>query len=107
MGRRRQLASLLKAIPGEISKIEYQLISAYFHTMALTLDQIVEEARRLPAEQKAELVDRLTSDLHAVSDVESAWRHELRRRVQEIESGQVTGIPGEIVSARIRKIVGR
>jgi hypothetical protein len=29
------------------------------------------------------------------------------RRVEEIRSGKVQGIPGEIVSARIRKIVGR
>jgi len=97
----------LKAIFYEISKIEYRSKSAYIRTMALTLDQIVEEARHLPAEQKAELVDRLTSDLHSASEVESTGRHELRRRVQEIETGQVTGIPSETVTARIRKIVGR
>lgn len=75
--------------------------------MTLTLDQLVEAARHLPADQKAELVDRLASELHPEPAVESAWRIEVRRRVQEIELGQITGIPGETVAARVRKIVGR
>jgi putative addiction module component (TIGR02574 family) len=75
--------------------------------MVLTLNQLVEAARHLPAEQKAELVDRLTSELQSVPEVESAWRAEVRRRLQEIESGQIKGIPGETVTARVRNIVGR
>ena len=39
--------------------------------------------------------------------METAWKTEVDRRVEEIQSGQVQGIPGEEVSARIRKIVGR
>ena len=75
--------------------------------MPMTLDQIVEEARRLPPEQVIELVDRLTEELHVSPKIEAEWRAETRRRVAEIESGQETGIPGEVVSARIRRIVGR
>jgi putative addiction module component (TIGR02574 family) len=75
--------------------------------MTLTLDQLVEAARHLSAEQQAELVDRLASELRPETEVESAWRAEVRRRVQAIEQGQVQGIPGETVSARVRKIVGR
>ncbi len=77
--------------------------------MPITLDQIVEEARRLPREQVAELVDRLTLTLHQAMDpaVEDAWKEEARRRVAEIESGSVQGVPGEEVSARVRRIVGR
>jgi hypothetical protein len=36
-----------------------------------------------------------------------AWRSTVTRRVEEIRSGMEQGIPGEVVSARIRKIVGR
>jgi putative addiction module component (TIGR02574 family) len=39
--------------------------------------------------------------------VEEAWRQESRRRVAEIESGQVTAVPGEEVSRRVRQIAGR
>ncbi len=77
--------------------------------MPITLDQIIEEARRLPREQVAELVDRLTLTLHQAMDpaVEDAWKEETGRRVAEIESGSVQGIPGEEVSARVRRIVDR
>ncbi len=77
--------------------------------MPMTLDQIIEEAHRLPREQVAELVDRLTPELHQTIDpsLEAAWKQETRRRLKEIESGSVQGVPGDEVSARIRKIVGR
>ena len=75
--------------------------------MPVTLDQIIEEARQWPAEQVAELVDRLTQQLHATPEIDAAWRSETRRRLAEIESAQVQGVPGEVVSDRVRRIVGR
>ena len=80
----------------------------YIHTVAITLEQIIEEARHWPPEKVGELVGRLTEDLH-VSDPETdaAWQAEIGRRVDDIKSVKVKGIPGEEVSARIRKIVGR
>ncbi len=75
--------------------------------MPMTLEQIVEEARRLPDEQVAELVDRLSQRLHLSPDIEESWKAETRRRVADIEAGRVQGIPGADVSARIRQIVGR
>lgn len=77
--------------------------------MPITLDQIIEEARHLPREQLVELVDRLTLSLHGSTDadVEDGWKTEVRRRVAEIENGEVEGIPGDEVSERVRRIVGR
>ena len=75
--------------------------------MPMTLDEIVKEARHLSTEQVAELVDRLSEGLHLSPGMEESWKAETRRRVAEIEAGKVKGIPGEEVSARIRKIVGR
>ena len=77
--------------------------------MPMTLDQIVEEARHWPCEQVAELVDHLTLELHQRTDpsIEDAWKEEIRRRVAELESGQVAAIPGEEVAQRVRQIVGR
>ncbi len=80
----------------------------YFQSMPLTPDQIVEEVRHWPAQCVTDLLDRLTTTLHADdSGVEGAWKQEARRRITEIESGAAQGIPGEAVSARIRKLVGR
>ena len=74
----------------------------------LTLEQIIEDTRHWPPEKVGELVGRLTEDLHASDpETEAAWKAEIDRRIEEIQSGEVQGIPGEEVSARIRKIVGR
>ena len=77
--------------------------------MLITLDQIVEETRQWPQDVVAELVDRIMLAKHGglAPQVEAAWRPVIARRVEEIRSGKVQGIPGEEVSARIRKIVGR
>ena len=75
--------------------------------MPMTLEQLVEEARHLPTQQVAELVDRLSEGLRLSPGIEEGWIAETRRRVADIEAGRVQGIPGPEVSARIRKIVGR
>ena len=76
--------------------------------MPMTPDQIVEEVRHWPQGQVTELLDRLAGTLQpADSALEQAWKQETRRRIAEIESGAVRGIPGEEVSNRIRQIVGR
>jgi putative addiction module component (TIGR02574 family) len=76
--------------------------------MPITLDQIVEETRHWTPEKVGELVERLSGDLHACEpEIAAAWQTEVGRRIAEIQSGKVRGIPGEEVSARVRKIVGR
>ncbi len=75
----------------------------------MTIEQIVEETRLWPDDVVAELVDRIMLAKHGVEDaaLSPAWSATVARRVEEIRSGKVEGIPGEVVSARIRKIVGR
>lgn len=76
--------------------------------MPMTLDQIVEETKHWPPEKVGELLDRLTEDLHACEpEIEAAWKKEVNRRVAEIESGKVKGVPAEKVSARIQKTLKR
>ena len=79
-----------------------------FLPMPMTLDQIVEETRQLPADVVAELVDRILLARHGgiEPEVEAAWKTEIDRRIEEIESGKVQGIPVEESLARIRKIAG-
>ena len=76
--------------------------------MPMTLDEIVEETRHWPPERVGELVGRLTEDLHTSDpETETAWKTEIDRRIEEIQSGKIKGIPAEEVSARIRKILAR
>jgi putative addiction module component (TIGR02574 family) len=76
--------------------------------MSMTLQQIVSEARQLPRDQISELFDLLLAESFAQPDPENdaAWRVETSRRVAEIQSGRVKGIPGEQVMAELRQIVG-
>jgi putative addiction module component (TIGR02574 family) len=76
--------------------------------MALTLDQIVEEVRGWPQDRVVELLDRLAPVVgEEDTAVSQTWKEETRRRIKEIERGEVEGIPGEKVSAKIRRLVGR
>jgi hypothetical protein len=77
--------------------------------MSLTLDQIVEETRQLPADTVAELVDRIMLAKHGglTPEREAAWGDAAARRSAELDSGREKLVPGHEVSARIRQIVGR
>jgi hypothetical protein len=74
----------------------------------ITLDQIVEETREMPTEVVAELIDRIMAARHGTieSSVAAAWRIETDRRIEQIESGTVRGVPLEESLARARKIAG-
>ena len=77
--------------------------------MPITLDQIVEETREMPAEVVAELIDRILVARHGGIEpaVAESWKTEIDRRIAEIESGKVKGVSPEKVSTRIKKILKR
>jgi putative addiction module component (TIGR02574 family) len=74
----------------------------------MTVDQIVEETRKLPQDARAEIVERILLDSHGGIEpqIDDAWKQETRRRVSEIQSGHAKGIPLEDALAEARKIVG-
>jgi putative addiction module component (TIGR02574 family) len=76
--------------------------------MPISIDQIVEETREMPPEVVAELVDRIMIARHGGIDPTAAqsWKTEIDRRIAEIESGKVKGVPLEESLARARKIAG-
>ena len=77
--------------------------------MAITLDEIVEETAQLPEDVAAELVERILVKRHGSIEprVEAAWKAETSRRVAEITSGQVAGIPLEESLARASCVLRR
>ena len=78
------------------------------NTVPLTLEQIVEEARHWPPEKVGELVGRLTKDLHASDpETEAAWKTEINRRLEEIQTGKVQGIPVEEVFEKAKRLLRR
>ena len=77
--------------------------------MAITLDQIVEETRALPADVVAELVDRIYLARHGkiVPEIDAAWKTKIDRRIEEIQTGKVEGIPAEEVFEKAKRILRR
>jgi len=77
--------------------------------MPMTVEELVTEARRLPAAQVSELLDRLVAELPGgiAPEIETAWVDEAARRIEEIDSGKIQGVPADAVFARARKILGR
>ncbi|MFW5926369.1 MAG: addiction module protein [Myxococcota bacterium] len=57
--------------------------------MPRTYDQILAEARKLPAEERERLVDELAAGLHAPADLSPEWKREIRSRIEQIERGEV------------------
>lgn len=75
--------------------------------MTQAVAQILEEAEQLSAVERAELADRIVESLaHDIPpDIAAAQITEVRRRIAQVESGEVTIIPGDEALARVRQIV--
>ena len=66
--------------------------------------ELLRDALALPAEARAVLIESLIDSLdHAVDDgAEEAWREEILRRLQQVDSGAVQLIPWVDASRRLR-----
>jgi putative addiction module component (TIGR02574 family) len=66
--------------------------------------EIEAKALQLPPKERAQLAERLISSLDPESDrdAEQAWIEEAERRLDELESGKVAGIPAEQVLEKAR-----
>jgi len=59
--------------------------------------ELLDAALRLPEDARADLATRLLESLEPAEegDVEAAWAEEIKRRVDDLESGRETAIPLE------------
>lgn len=66
--------------------------------MTAEVSEILKKALALPPEARAALADSLLESLDEVpidKDVEATWSEEIKRRIEEIDSGKVKPIPWE------------
>ena len=77
--------------------------------MSMTVDQLVSEARQLPLDLRAELLDRLGESMHgeAPPEVAAEWNRVALDRLAAVDSGRSQTHPGEEVLARMRQRIGR
>ncbi len=65
--------------------------------MSSNLDQLTADAMKLPLRERVQLAQRLVStiDGEVESDTEALWFAEAERRLEELRSGKVQGIPAD------------
>jgi putative addiction module component (TIGR02574 family) len=71
--------------------------------MSRDAGEILKEALALPPEARAALADYLWDSLdpEVDPDVEESWRHEIRRRLAQLDSGAVAAVPWAEARARL------
>jgi len=76
-----------------------------------SVTEIESALEKLPVEAQREVAAWLDSRLPPVgfddADVEDAWADTVKRRMEDLDSGRVQGVPAEQVFARARSILGR
>lgn len=66
--------------------------------------EIIQEATALPYEERAIIVDSLLKSLNMPDkDIEKGWVSVAHNRLEELCSGRVKAVPGDVVFANIRK----
>ena len=78
----------------------------------MSVEQLEQSVLQLSPEERRRFLDWMYAHEHELvgtsdATIDQAWKQETRQRIAEIESGAVKGIPGEEVSAKIRRIAGR
>jgi len=75
--------------------------------MEHSYEEVHQLAHLLPEEQRIQLANSLYESVEAEegeeseAEVSAAWGEEIKRRLDEIDSGQVEMIPGEVVLAEM------
>jgi putative addiction module component (TIGR02574 family) len=75
----------------------------------MTIEQLERQLLELPANERARIARRLIESLDDPADkvdegaVETAWKVEIERRIEQMDRGEVEMIPAEEVFAKIRE----
>lgn len=66
--------------------------------------KLIDEALSLPVEERAFIADSLLKSLNMPDEaIDKKWIEVAKRRLHELKSGKVQGIPGEEVFAKVRE----
>jgi putative addiction module component (TIGR02574 family) len=74
--------------------------------MSSLIDELTRKARSLAPEERVRLAEELLSSVQdSDEEIEAAWEAEIKRRLDEVESGTAKLIPAEEVFAEIRALL--
>lgn len=72
-------------------------------TATLPFDALLQDALRLPVEERSRMASRLIESLDEDVAVSPAWQAEIQRRVQGVRQGTLRTLPHEEVMAEARQ----
>jgi hypothetical protein len=78
--------------------------------MATSVEQLAEQALKLPSESRARLADLLlveSLDAGELGRIDRLWTAEAKRRRNEVRAGRVKTIPGDQARRKVRDAVRR
>ena len=75
-----------------------------------TVERVEAVIRRLPRNARQQVAERLNAQLWPsgfAPEVETAWADTVKRRLDDLDSGRVQGVPAAQVFARARRVLAR
>jgi putative addiction module component (TIGR02574 family) len=71
----------------------------------MTIRALEKEVLDLPPQSRVRFAEKIIESVDDFTsrEIETAWAHEIGRRVQDIESGKVKGIPAKQAMAKARR----
>lgn len=73
--------------------------------MTASVQAIASEALKLSAEERAELIETLIASVEIADSLHPDWEAEIARRLDDLEGGRTSLIPGGQVLAEIRALI--
>ncbi|MBX3175726.1 MAG: addiction module protein [Candidatus Hydrogenedentes bacterium] len=69
----------------------------------MSTEDLIDEVTMLPVEERLRIVDALLKSMNTPDpEVDKAWANAAQRRLEELDSGKVEAIPGEVVIEQVR-----
>jgi len=81
--------------------------------MTVAAKKLAEQVLALPESDREKLFRLLRDSLPAETETlsreewDEAWKKELEKRIEEMESGEDTGVPLEVIWEDLRKLTGK
>ena len=69
----------------------------------MRLQDLIDEARALPVDERAMLVESLLKSLNPIeASIDEKWAEVAESRLEELDSGRVNPVPGDDVFRKVR-----
>ena len=73
--------------------------------MTQSATELLNAVLALPEPDRTEVIESISDSLHPPAGLHTAWGPELRRRAAQLDSGEVVGIPYEVVRQRMQAVL--